>query len=115
MTTYPRPDSATEPRASERSPQLTQLGAHNQAKPEVGAGDFEWALRAMRDLLAGRDPYGYVPGPYAIPYPLPSAFAALPVAWMPDVAAASVFFGLSVLLFGYCVFLNGDEWRLAML
>ncbi|BDC48855.1 hypothetical protein F183_A11710 [Bryobacterales bacterium F-183] len=91
------------------------LKAHNQANPEVGAGDFKWALRAMRDLLGGRDPYGYAPGPYAIPYPLPSAFAALPVAWMPDIAAGSVFFGLSVLLLAYCVFRSGEEWRLAML
>jgi len=91
------------------------LQAHNSVKPEVKAADFQWSLRAARDLLSGQDPYRYEPGPHAIPYPLPAALAAMPLAWIPDVAAGSIFFGLSVLLLAYGIIRSGEEWRLAML
>jgi hypothetical protein len=91
------------------------LSAHHSVAPEVTAGDFQRSLRDARDLLAGRDPYRYQPGPYAIPYPLPSALVAMAVAWMPDVFAGSVFFGLSVMLLAFGILRSGEEWRLAML
>lgn len=91
------------------------LRAHNSVQPTVKAGDFQWALRAARDLLGGRDPYRYAPGPYAIPYPLPAGLLAMPLAWMPDVVAGSVFTGLSVMLLAFGILRSGEEWRLAML
>lgn len=91
------------------------LRAHNSVKPEVGAGDFQWSLRAARELVAGQDVYRHAPGPHAIPYPLPAALAALPLAWLPDVIAGSVFLGLSVTLLAFGILRTGEEWRLAML
>jgi hypothetical protein len=60
----------------------------------LGAADFNWALRAARDLLAGVDPYAATPLG-AIPYPLPAAFAALPFVAFSPAAAGALFFGLS--------------------
>jgi hypothetical protein len=91
------------------------LRAHNTVDPEVKAADFGRALRDSRDLLAGRDPYRYPPGPYAIPYPLPAALVAMPLAWLPDVMAGSVFFGLSAMLLAFGILRSDEEWRLAML
>jgi hypothetical protein len=65
------------------------------------AGDFTWALRAARDLLAGRDPYAYPANVNAIPYPLPAALVALPLVGFPDTVAGGVFVGLSVTLLAY--------------
>jgi len=91
------------------------LRAHNQVQPDVKAGDFERALRDARDLLGRRDPYRYEPGPYAIPYPLPAALLAMPLAWLPDVVAGSVFFGLSAMVLAFGILRSGEEWRLAMM
>jgi hypothetical protein len=91
------------------------LRAHHSVKSEVTAGDFQWSLRDARDLLAGRDPYRYAPGPYAIPYPIPAALLVLPLAWMPDLWAGSVFMALSVMLLAFAILRSGEEWRLAML
>jgi hypothetical protein len=91
------------------------LRAHNSVQPEVKAGDFERALRDARDLLAHRDPYSYPPGPYAIPYPLPAALLAMPLARLPSVLAGAIFFGLSTMLLAYGIVRSGEEWRLAML
>jgi hypothetical protein len=91
------------------------LRAHHSVKPEVTAGDFQWSLRDARDLLAGRDPYRYAPGPYAIPYPIPAALLVLPLAWMPDLWAGTVFMAISVMLLAFAILRSGEEWRLAML
>jgi hypothetical protein len=91
------------------------LQAHNRADPRVRAGDFQRSLRDARDLLAGRDPYGYEPNAYAIPYPLPAGLVAMPLARMPDVAAGSIFFGLSTMLLAFGILRSGEHWRLAML
>ena len=91
------------------------LKAHNSVKPDVGAADFQRALRDARDLLAGRDPYAYPPGPHAIPYPLPAGLLAMPFAGMPDVLAGSVFFGLSTTLLAFAILRSLEEWRMAML
>ncbi|MBK7454708.1 MAG: hypothetical protein IPJ46_13625 [Anaerolineales bacterium] len=54
--------------------------------------DFNWQLRAARDLLAGNDPYGYIPWRLNIPYPLPTAML-LPSHWQCwETILAGVFF-----------------------
>lgn len=79
---------------------------------DLGAGDFAWSLRAARDLLAGRDPYSYPPGPEAIPYPLPAAFVGLPFAWLPDVVAGALFIGVSAGLLVWALLRKDERWRL---
>lgn len=64
-------------------------------------GDFTWAVRAARDLLAGRDPYNHPFHEYAIPYPLPAAFVGLPFAGLPDELAGALFFGISSALLAF--------------
>lgn len=76
------------------------------------AGDFYWCLRAASDLLAGHDVYGYPATMYAIPYPLPAAFAGLPFVWMPWDIAAAVFFAVSSALMAYSLTADGKWWRL---
>jgi hypothetical protein len=58
--------------------------------------------------------YRSEPGPYAIPYPVPAALVAMPLAWMRDVTAGSLFFGLSATLLAFGILRSGEEWRLAM-
>jgi hypothetical protein len=82
---------------------------------ETGAADFQHAVGAARDLLAGRDPYAREPGPYWIPYPLPAGLLAIPLAALPDSVAAGVFMGSSVTLLAWGVLRRGEAWRLAML
>jgi hypothetical protein len=65
-----------------------------------GAGDFNWALGAARELLAKRDPYGHI-GPGAIPYPLTAVLLAVPFAWLPSTVAGGTFFGLSTGLLAF--------------
>ena len=77
-----------------------------------GAGDFGWPLRAARDLLAGSDPYGYPPGPYNIPYPLPTALLALPLTWLTDFIAGGVFFGMSSGVLAWLILSYGKPWQL---
>ncbi|MCX6613188.1 MAG: hypothetical protein NTW74_20350 [Acidobacteria bacterium] len=91
------------------------LKLHESVQPGIKAEDFQWSLRSARDLWAGRDMYGYTPGPYAIPYPAPAALVAMPLAWMPDLVAGGVFFGLSTMLLVFGILRSGEEWRLAML
>jgi hypothetical protein len=67
----------------------------------LGAADFFWAHQAARDLLAGKNPYAtQLPG--LIPYPLPAALIALPLAAFPQEVAAALFYGISsgLLAFG---------------
>lgn len=81
----------------------------------IGAADFAWRLRAARELLAGRDPYAYTPGPYAIPYPLPADFIGIPFAWLPDGIAGALFMTLSVALLAWGFMRVGESWRMGML
>lgn len=81
----------------------------------IGAADFSSALGMARDLLHRRNPYARAPGPYWIPYPLPAAFIALPVEWLPDSVAAAVFIGVSAGLLCWGMLRNGEKWRLGML
>src|SRR5690349_20238075 len=75
-------------------------------------GDFHWAIDTARALIAGRDPYAFTPTPLKIPYPLPVAVFGLPVAWLPDIWAASIFFGHGSALLAYMILLKDKPWRL---
>lgn len=75
-------------------------------------GDFSWAMLAAQDLLHGRDPYRYTPGPYWIPYPLPAAFVGLPFSVFTPTVGASLFLAVSVGLLAFCLTRNRDYKRL---
>jgi hypothetical protein len=90
------------------------LKAHHEVNPKIGAGDFQWSLDAARDLVAGRDIYRQEPGPLAIPYPLPAAFVAMPLAWLPDAVAGGAFIGISAAFLAFCFFRSHQEFRMAM-
>ncbi len=77
-----------------------------------GAGDFGWALRAARDLLAGRDPYAYPFDIAHIPYPLPAGILAFPFTPFADRLAGALFFGLSTSLLVYGL---RKPWQLLIL
>ncbi len=80
-----------------------------------GAGDFRFSLFPARDLLAGRDPYisnKLNLDPLSTAYPLPAFLLALPLAWLPDRAAAVIFFGLSSGLLAWFILRQGQPWRL---
>jgi hypothetical protein len=74
--------------------------------------DFNWAVRAARDLLAGADPYARPFGPNAIPYPLPAAVVALPFAPLADLPANALFAGLGSAAMAYALVRGGHWWRL---
>src|ERR1700757_5234574 len=61
---------------------------------QVGAYDFTWALHPARERLAGRNPYAHIPSG-AVGYPMTGVLLAVPFAWLPDSAAAGLFFGIS--------------------
>jgi|SRR5215204_2219705 len=67
------------------------------------AGDFTWALRYAREMLAGRDPYLLPVSSAAIPYPLPAIFVAVPFAPLPNELGGALFFGLSTGLATYAL------------
>jgi hypothetical protein len=71
-------------------------------QPQLGAGDFNWAIRAARDLLHGSDPYHHTFGYEAVPYPLPAALFGLPFIALSPAVAGAAFIGISsaVLAFG---------------
>lgn len=71
-----------------------------RSRPEITgwanrAGDFGWAILSARDLWNGRDPYERPFGREVVPYPIPAALLAFPVAWLPHDVAGALFFGLS--------------------
>ncbi len=63
-----------------------------------GAADFQWAIRAARYALAGRNPYDTP----LEQYPMTAALFALPFVRLPPDVAAGIFFGLGsgLLAFG---------------
>jgi hypothetical protein len=77
-----------------------------------GAGDFSWTLTAARDLLSGRNPYGYHYSGIGVPYPLTVAFIGVPFAWLPEELAAGMFFGLSSFFLAFGLLKTGPLWRL---
>lgn len=64
-------------------------------------GDFTWTMRAARDLVSGRDPYGYPPDAHHIPYPLPAVFVGLPYSIFSPAIGAALFFGVSAGLLAF--------------
>ena len=74
---------------------MTRLG--------IGAGDFNWAILAARDLLGGRNPYARP----AQLYPLPAALFGLPFIAMKPEIAAGVFYGASSGLLAFAVTRHG--------
>jgi hypothetical protein len=74
---------------------MTRLG--------IGAGDFNWAILAARDLLGGRNPYAR-PAQF---YPLPAALFGLPFIAMQPEMAAGIFYGASSGLLAFAVARHG--------
>ena len=74
--------------------------------------DFMWSLSAARDLLAGRDVYAPEANFDLIPYPLPAALVALPLAPLPLPLGASLFVGTTSGLLAFGLVRNGEWWRL---
>jgi len=69
----------------------------------IGAGDFTWAILAIRDLLARQNPYA---NPLQL-YPLPAALFGLPfIAIRPEIAAGT-FYGTSSALLAFGVTRHG--------
>src|SRR5689334_6175965 len=70
--------------------------------PGLLARDFTWAWRGARAILAHADPYktitvtGSYPFDAPFMYPLTSALAAMPLAWLSAEAAAIIFASISV-------------------
>ncbi len=75
----------------------------------LGAADFNYALREGRELLAGRDPYAIFHG--ATAYPLPAAIVALPFLRFSPETAGGLFFGLSSACLAFALSRDGI-WRL---
>jgi len=87
--------------------------------PQFFAADFTFPWRAARHLLAGRDPYAFMPrvptyaasGPF--PYPLTSALVAMPFAALRPPAAGGAFVGISFALLAFAVTARA-YWPLVM-
>jgi hypothetical protein len=87
----------------------------------LGGGDFTWAWRGARMLLAGQNPYrdpSLAPGnpyPYDAPlfYPLPAVLFAVPFAPLPMELAGALFVGISAGLLAYAISREG-LWRLGV-
>jgi hypothetical protein len=75
------------------------------------AGDFTWALRGARDLLAGRNPYD----DHAQLYPLTTFFWGLPLLPFPAEVAAGLFFGASSGLLAFGLIRDGFHRLLVFL
>ena len=85
------------------------------------AADFTWALVGARQWLHGENPYTmptdltvypYEPSP--LYYPFPAVLLVLPLSFLPDVIAATIWIGLSVGLMTYTLTAEG-LWRIAIL
>jgi hypothetical protein len=72
-----------------------------------GAGDFNWAIWAARDLLARKNPYAE---PMQL-YPLPAALFGLPFVWMRPSIAGGAFYGISSALLAFGL-TRHSYWRL---
>jgi hypothetical protein len=78
-------------------------------------GDFSgWAVRAARDLVAGKDPYSYRVSASAVPYPLPAAFVGFPFAALPDRYAGGLFAGVSAMILSFGLTRERQWWRLLL-
>ncbi|GAB4112277.1 MAG: hypothetical protein Fur005_06020 [Roseiflexaceae bacterium] len=82
---------------------------------ERGAGDFWWALLMTRQILDGIDPYDFTPTNMLVPYPLTIIALGLPLFWLPDVLAASLYMGIVTGALTYCILKYDTPWRLLLL
>jgi hypothetical protein len=85
------------------------------------AADLTWALVGARQWLHGQNPYTmptdltvYPYDPSPLFYPFPAVLLVLPLSFLPDVIAATIWIGLSVGLMTYILTAEG-LWRLAIL
>jgi len=84
--------------------------------PFMAAKDFTYPWRAARALADGLDPYvaikptGHYPFETRFPYPLPTAIAALPFAWLVPTVAGALFYGISAALMAFALSRDG-LWR----
>ena len=81
---------------------------------QLGAADFQWAHSAARNLLAAQNPYAHTPQG-AVPYPLPAALLALPLAVFPPELAGALFFGISSGLLAWGLIRQASERLLIFL
>jgi len=87
------------------------------ANPQFWAADFTFPWRAAGHLLAGRDPYQFMPrvptyaaaGPF--PYPLTTALIALPFAALRAPVAGALFIALSFALLAFAL-TRESFWKL---
>ncbi len=85
---------------------------HDRLRYNPGAGDFNWALNTAHALIHGHDPYAFTPSSLLVAYPLPVALFGLPLLWLPETLAATVFFGSSSGLLAYGILKSDRPWRL---
>ncbi len=85
---------------------------HVRLRYNPGAGDFNWALNTAHALIHGHDPYAFTPSSLLVAYPLPVAFFGLPLLWLPEILAATVFSGISSGLLAYGILKSNQPWRL---
>ena len=81
------------------------------ARHQQGAGDFNWAIWAARDLLAHRNPYDRE----MQLYPLTAAIFGLPFVWMRPEVAGGLFYGLSSALMAFGLSRDGYHRLLVFL
>jgi hypothetical protein len=67
-----------------------------------------------RDLRAGHDPYASPVWEDYVSYPLPAAFFAFPLSFLPDPLSSGVFMGFSSALLAWLILTCGKPWQLAM-
>ncbi len=76
--------------------------------------DMRWSFNAIRDVLAGLDPYRHEPSVNMIPYPLTAAVLVLPWALIPGSIGLALLFGAACGVLAYGVQRDGETWRLMM-
>ncbi len=79
------------------------------------AGDLRFALSPARDWLKVRDPYSPYqnnPDPIAVPYPFTAVLLTIPLSWLPDNLAASLFSGVGAGVLAWFLLRQGNYWRL---
>lgn len=94
---------------------LATLGCYGLLlRHDLMAGDFTWALRGVRLYLQGINPYtaGGYPNGLPLFYPAPALFVTLPFAWLPDMWAGALFFGLSSGILAWALYPKGWHYML---
>lgn len=91
---------------------LLCVGANLVFTPMVygEAADFTWVWRGAKLLLAGVNPYTFhelYPFKWPLYYPLPALLVALPLSYLPPLAAGTIFTACSVVLLSYALLREG--------